>query len=595
MRTQRFSRNRRAIVAATLLAATPAMAANLLINPGFEAPAEPPAPNSNVTGWTLVNDAQRAAFNNHTPGGVFMLWAKTFQPVGGGAFQDVNIFAGQTYNMSSWLFFEGGYTTITDPVAARLAVSWLTSGGSPVGSPTILDIPASPAPPTGTWTEYFLPPIVAPAGSAKARVFVGWDGGGPGVGAQSVFFDDVVFDGPGTPPNSGTWIVDNSGDWNAAGNWAGGTVPNSVGATVEFLSAITANRTIYTNSSVTVGTMRFNNPNTYVITGAGDLTLDVASGSGSITVQAGNQKINLPMTIADNTTINVAGGATLRISDPVTLNSGITVNQTGAGQVIYQSTVDVSSGSRIAFGNSSHMAGLNLASNAIGTVTPGGDKVMKIDNLAIASSAKLDLHDNDMIVKNSSETTIRNLVANGRAFGAWNGNGINSTAAATNANQITGLGVLSGADYIANNGTTFGGYVVASTDTLVKYTYNGDTDFNGAIDFDDYARIDTAFLGSGLGKWIDGDSDYSGTIDFDDYALIDAAFLLQGGPLDSGRFGGGTTPGGITPGMSAMDIYNLHASMFGEEYTNAFWSLVPEPSSLSLLALGALAVGRRRR
>jgi hypothetical protein len=35
--------------------------------------------------------------------------------------------------------------------------------------------------------------------------------------------------------------------------------------------------------------------------------------------------------------------------------------------------------------------------------------------------------------------------------------------------------------------------------------------------------------------------------------------------------------------------------MFGEGYINAFWSLVPEPSSLSLLALGAMAMGRRRR
>ena len=44
---------------------------------------------------------------------------------------------------------------------------------------------------------------------------------------------------------------------------------------------------------------------------------------------------------------------------------------------------------------------------------------------------------------------------------------------------------------------TFGGYAVADTDVLVKFTYYGDTDLNGVVNFDDYARIDGGFNSGG--------------------------------------------------------------------------------------------------
>ena len=62
---------------------------------------------------------------------------------------------------------------------------------------------------------------------------------------------------------------------------------------------------------------------------------------------------------------------------------------------------------------------------------------------------------------------------------------------------------------------------------------NGDTDFNGTVNFDDYARIDDGFNSQSEPgfepKWSTGDFNSSGTIDFDDYALIDAEFALNAG------------------------------------------------------------------
>ena len=65
---------------------------------------------------------------------------------------------------------------------------------------------------------------------------------------------------------------------------------------------------------------------------------------------------------------------------------------------------------------------------------------------------------------------------------------------------------------------------------LVKYTYYGDADFNGIVNFDDYSRIDAGFNNSRSG-WLNGDFDGNGIVDFDDYALIDLAFNTQAGKL----------------------------------------------------------------
>jgi hypothetical protein len=64
----------------------------------------------------------------------------------------------------------------------------------------------------------------------------------------------------------------------------------------------------------------------------------------------------------------------------------------------------------------------------------------------------------------------------------------------------------------------------------VKYTYYGDTDFNGTLNFDDYSRADAGFNGHKSG-WINGDFDGNGSVNFDDYSLIDLAFNAQSGAL----------------------------------------------------------------
>jgi hypothetical protein len=76
----------------------------------------------------------------------------------------------------------------------------------------------------------------------------------------------------------------------------------------------------------------------------------------------------------------------------------------------------------------------------------------------------------------------------------------------------------------------FSGQVIDTTAVLVKYTYYGDTDFSGTVDFDDYSRTDSGFNLHKTG-WFNGDFDANGVVDFDDYSLIDLAFNTQSGTL----------------------------------------------------------------
>ena len=137
------------------------------------------------------------------------------------------------------------------------------------------------------------------------------------------------------------WAINGSGDWNQNSNWTSG-VPNGVDALANFGSAINTPQTVYTNTPVTVGTVRFDNPGSYQLAGQGSLGIDVSSGSGLIDVRAGNHKINLPLSVLDNTDIDTAAGSSLRISDPTTLAPGVVVNKNGPGVLTFESTLNAS-------------------------------------------------------------------------------------------------------------------------------------------------------------------------------------------------------------------------------------------------------------
>jgi len=151
-----------------------------------------------------------------------------------------------------------------------------------------------------------------------------------------------------------------------------------------------------------------------------------------------------------------------------------------------------------------------------------GSRSLTTKSLSIPAGGKLDLVNNDLVVDYSGASPIGSwtgsaydgitgLIQSGRNGGAWNGNGIITSAASAN---LTTLGVAE-----------------VAGDVVVKFTYAGDANLDGKINVDDYGRIDFNVNLPGASGWFNGDFNYDGKINVDDYGVIDFNVGIQGPPL----------------------------------------------------------------
>ncbi len=289
------------------------------------------------------------------------------------------------------------------------------------------------------------------------------------------------------------WQLSNSGDWNTASNWSGLLVPNAAGAAAELLGSITSPQTVFTNTAVTIGAMTFDNASTYVIAGAGSLTVAVSSGSGSINVLQGSHKINLPLIFASNTIVTVASGATLTLGNPTTINAGKTVTKNG--NLVIQAPLKILAG---------------------GALVNGTGAMSVLGAPSLGTGAKIDLKNTSMSIDYAGQAspvgTILGQLTSGYASGAWSGEGIMTSSALA---CQTGLGWKDD---------------VASQSILVKYTYYGDANLDGKVDISDLGSLAAAWQTSAI--WSQGDFDYSGLVDISDLGKLATNWQLGvGAPL----------------------------------------------------------------
>jgi hypothetical protein len=309
-----------------------------------------------------------------------------------------------------------------------------------------------------------------------------------------------------------------SGNWNTTTNWANGVIPNAVGAEADFFGAISSPQTVFSNVGVTAGIVHFNNASEYVIAGAGSLTLQSSSGNALVEVDQGTDVIDLPMTLASNTTFNVATGATLVIGGTLTINSGVTLTQIGGGTVIYQSTVNVASSGSIAFAESTYVPQLSLATGATALLS-GVGSVLELNSLP--TSGTIDVNNNTLLINYAGSAdpiaSVRAMLASGYAGGAWNGVGIDSSAAAAAAmtNGKYGVGFADGADGVVAG--------LASGQIEIMYTLNGDANLDGVVNGSDYA-IMTSNFNKAVGSWDQGDFNYDGADNGTDFSLLSSNF-----------------------------------------------------------------------
>ncbi|CAN5641156.1 hypothetical protein BH09PLA1_BH09PLA1_09920 [soil metagenome] len=303
---------------------------------------------------------------------------------------------------------------------------------------------------------------------------------------------------------NGTWTGSGDGvSWNQNTNWSNNVVPGS-------------------GDSVTINV-------------PGDPTINVAGAQSVLSVNS-SEALNITgsLSVAQSSTFNAAvtlSGGTFDGAGNATFSGGLTWNggsMTGAGNT----TIPIGASLNIT-GAGVSTTSRALVINGSGSLASGGNKVLVVGALTIGG--QLDLNDNDMVIDYTGASplaAIQMQINAARNGGNWLGtSGITSSSARNINPKITTLGVIESASYISIYGPVpFSGASIEPTAVLVKYTYYGDNDFNGIVNFDDYARIDNGFS-SNLTGWLNGDLDGNGIVNFDDYSLIDLAFNSQGATL----------------------------------------------------------------
>src|SRR5262249_43198268 len=158
-------------------------------NPGFEAPSAVGSTSHDCAGWNVLLDTDRANFGNvphHLPGTTWSVWAKTFEPLGGGVTQNVGITGGTSYTLSGFTFYQDGY--FQSGATIQMGMIWLDGSNNPVGTPAALNIDPTSAPTINTWLSNSFTGL-APVNATQVMVSLGWSGGQTAATQpQSAFF-----------------------------------------------------------------------------------------------------------------------------------------------------------------------------------------------------------------------------------------------------------------------------------------------------------------------------------------------------------------------------------------------------------------------
>ena len=341
---------------------------------------------------------------------------------------------------------------------------------------------------------------------------------------------------------------------------SGGTTTIGVGdnGTGNFTGNILLNKTVVLTGG-TGGTANFSG----VLNGSGGVTVN---GTGTVNFSA-PEIYSGPTAISQGTLMIATSGSII--------NSAITVGSVGnTGKLTFAANTTGTLARNV----------VSLTVNSTGVVTEqaGTGRSVVIVNSNYSNSGKIDLANNDMIVKGggaSGLTAINAQLKSGLNIGGatWQGaTGIESSVAAADTSHIMAIGAIQNVNGTVPlygsgggiSGTFDGQTTLGTTDILIKYTYFGDANLDGKVDGSDYARIDAGYISGGTKTgWLNGDFNYDGKIDGSDYTLIDNAFNRQSGQISSAA-------------MIATETAQIATS----------GGAVPEPTAVGLLGVGALSL-----
>jgi uncharacterized repeat protein (TIGR03803 family) len=209
-------------------------------------------------------------------------------------------------------------------------------------------------------------------------------------------------------------------------------------------------------------------------------------------------------------TLTVTGSATI-IADPQDYGDSPNIT-VGSGESL---TINPTSDTTI------HLASLTLSNGgtaSVSTTTSSDTLTIYVGTLSVdvTNSSKFDLNNSQMYIDYGSPSsdpisTILTDLTSGYASGAWNGSGIDSSAAASNANVSTALGYIDSAD-----GT---GFNTHSNTIFVKYTFYGDVNLDGTVGLTDLAQVEKCY-GDSPASWDQGNFYYGSSVGLSDLAVL---------------------------------------------------------------------------
>jgi len=241
------------------------------------------------------------------------------------------------------------------------------------------------------------------------------------------------------------------------------------------------------------------------------------------------------------------------------------VNSYGGGTTVTGGTLIVGASAALPNGNVAITGGtLQLGA---------GTGLAQMTSLSMSGAGTLDVDNNHLIITYGSSDPIATIAAyikSGYNGGNWNGPGIISSVALTNASGLLyGVGYADGSDGVVTT--------LTSGQVEVMYTLLGDANLDGLVNGSDF-NILAANFNQSITGWDQGDFNYDGLVNASDFNALAANF-------NQGVSGADVSAGDV----AALDAF---AAANGLSLPT---SSVPEPASAAMTVMAGLGILRRRR
>lgn len=546
-------------------AGTETVSNSLVTNGNFE---QPGVAGPDATGWTPFNDVfLEPAMSVATPANASPVFGNFSAQAGlsnlqanDSYIQDVTLDQNTEYVLSGYVWSYGvprpNASSFGDLAGIELLSNSSTTSVGAFVEPNLPILPAGGNGANGVFIYQTFHGSLFPTGASlqvRSDPQQSVSGSRPAVMAR---WDNVAIT-PLSQFRSQVWTNSASGNWGDSTKWLN-TEANLPSAIATF-SNQAAPVTVTVEADKGLGSIQFDSTASYTIAGTNKITLqkdfwDNGKSAVNIQVLRGSHTIGVPIFIGEPTSsdertlkIDVAASSALTLSNNVAsaTTRAFHIEKIGAGRAdlkaIRSKTVKITAGT------------LGLVAG------PAGTPVLKTTALTFGATGKLDLRNGVGIVDYTGASPLADLKA--------------KTVAGTILASSPSNNLVVGVVEASTIGASIFGEPADATSVALISTFKGDSNLDRDVDFDDLLLLAQNYGGSGL-QFAQGDNNYDGNVNFDDLLSL------------AQNYGATFVVGGLADGWSPT-------GSFDGDWVLAL-SIVPEPTSLGLIA-GVAMVGRRRR